>query len=72
MYHEPLLVISDFGISKMVATNYSKTTPLEISTQWAAHEQLNLRKSGKSSDIFLLGLVRVQLYGHEGGGHRSN
>ena len=57
MYHEPLPVISDFGISKKVATNYSKTAPLGISTQWAAHEQLNLRKFGRSSDIFSLGLV---------------
>lgn len=57
MYHEPLAVISDFGISKKVATNYSKTASLGITTQWAAHEQLTLHNFGRSCDIFSLGLV---------------
>lgn len=57
MYHEPLPVISDFGISKKVSTNYSKTSASGISTQWAAPEQLHQHRFGRSSDIFSLGLI---------------
>ena len=57
VYRHPLAIISDFGISKRVATRNSHTSCRGLTEEWASPEQLDERPHGRSSDIFSLGLI---------------
>lgn len=57
IYRHPLAIISDFGISKCVATRNSHTSCRGHTEEWASPEQLNVCPHGRSADVFSLGLV---------------
>ena len=52
-----MAIISDFGVSKRVATANSETTGGGATLEWASPEQLHRGTYGRSTDVFSLGLV---------------
>lgn len=66
--HEGQVKILDFGIAKIIdhlqgLTGHGRTQTAipRLSARWASPEQLQMRRSGRASDIYALGTIAYQL-----------